>query len=360
MPVVIVAVVTAYVAVTWLDPPAPAAAPGPRRRPRPPLRRPRRRPTSSEAGWQLAAWPPGDGICRELGPPARTPRTGRRRARSRRAATARPSTDDGVGDGQAEARAAALLGRTVEPVEEPVPVAAAHPWSAVLDRHGHAIAPLTNAHPDDAARARVPARVVDQDPGEAVDPLRRSADPGRARAAGHHLDVEVLRRGQRAEPVGAGGGDGGEVQRLVDWARAVPSRTGRARAGPRRSCAACRSRPRCATARRGTPPGLRGALSARLVSALITLSGVRSSCEASAVNSSCRLRDCSTGSSARMPMVSAPPNMASSRIGAANVSPSRSSVVRWSFARQALAGDEPHAVHVGRDRIGMARAPAAR
>ncbi len=104
------------------------------------------------------------------------------------------------------------------------------------------------------------------------------------------------------------------------------------------------SQSRSSTIRRSLPPspsmrestarysaGSRGALSATLVSALITLSGVRSSCEASAVNSSCRLRDCSTGSSARMPIVSAPPNMASSRIGATSVSPSRSSAVRWSL-----------------------------
>jgi len=42
-------------------------------------------------------------------------------------------------------------------------------------------------------------------------------------------------------------------------------------------------------------------LSATSVSALITLSGVRSSCKASAVNSIWRRRDCSTGASARWP-----------------------------------------------------------
>ncbi len=73
-----------------------------------------------------------------------------------------------------------------------------------------------------------------------------------------------------------------------------------------------------------------GALSAMLVSALITLSGVRSSCEASAVNSSWRRRDCSTGASACTPTASAPANIASSSTGATRASPSRSTAVRWS------------------------------
>ena len=58
------------------------------------------------------------------------------------------------------------------------------------------------------------------------------------------------------------------------------------------------------------------------ISALITLSGVRSSCEASAVNSSWRRRECSTGDSARSPMISDPANMASSSTGATATSPS--------------------------------------
>jgi hypothetical protein len=64
--------------------------------------------------------------------------------------------------------------------------------------------------------------------------------------------------------------------------------------------------------------------SATDVSAAITLSGVRSSCEASAVNSSWRRRDCSTGDSARRPMISAPMKTASSSTGAASASPTLS------------------------------------
>ncbi len=68
-------------------------------------------------------------------------------------------------------------------------------------------------------------------------------------------------------------------------------------------------------------PASRGADRATSASARITLSGVRSSCEASAVNSSWRRRDCSTGASARRPTTSRPPNIASSRNGPAMISP---------------------------------------
>ena len=70
---------------------------------------------------------------------------------------------------------------------------------------------------------------------------------------------------------------------------------------------------------------LRGLLRATSASALITLSGVRSSCEASAVNSSWRRRDCSTGARARRPTTSEPPNMASRRNRPAMTSPYSSS-----------------------------------
>ena len=77
---------------------------------------------------------------------------------------------------------------------------------------------------------------------------------------------------------------------------------------------------RCRVARYSS--AARGALSAMPISALITDSGVRSSCEASAVNSSWRRRECSTGDSARSPMISDPANMASSSTGATATSPS--------------------------------------
>src|ERR1700735_5284786 len=66
-----------------------------------------------------------------------------------------------------------------------------------------------------------------------------------------------------------------------------------------------------------------------LVSALMTLSGVRSSCDAYAVNSSWRRRDCSTGDSALSPMIRDPANMAASSTGAASASPSSSTFSRW-------------------------------
>ena len=61
----------------------------------------------------------------------------------------------------------------------------------------------------------------------------------------------------------------------------------------------------------------RGLDRATSASARITLSGVRSSCEASAVNSSWRRRDCSTGASARRPTTSEPKNIASRTNGPA-------------------------------------------
>ena len=56
-------------------------------------------------------------------------------------------------------------------------------------------------------------------------------------------------------------------------------------------------------------------MSASEVWASITESGVRSSCEASAVNSSCRILASSMGAATRRPMVSAPRKTAMSRMG---------------------------------------------
>ena len=86
----------------------------------------------------------------------------------------------------------------------------------------------------------------------------------------------------------------------------------------------------------------RGADRATSASALITLSGVRSSCEASAVNSSWRRRDCSTGASARRPTTSRPRNIASSRNGPAMISTSSIRLwVCWSPARLWPATSQP-------------------
>ena len=68
------------------------------------------------------------------------------------------------------------------------------------------------------------------------------------------------------------------------------------------------------------PGGVARVLSATSASARITLSGVRSSCEASAVNSSWRRRDRSTGASARWPTARQPKNMASRTNGPARTS----------------------------------------
>ena len=72
------------------------------------------------------------------------------------------------------------------------------------------------------------------------------------------------------------------------------------------------------------PAASRGTDSATSVSAWITASGVRNSCEASAVNSSWRRRACSTGASARRPTTSEPRNMAATTNGPAMISASRS------------------------------------
>ena len=67
----------------------------------------------------------------------------------------------------------------------------------------------------------------------------------------------------------------------------------------------------------------RSCASARLVCASMTESGVRSSCEASAVNSSCRRRAASMGAATRRPMATAPKNTPASRNGAMSSEPRR-------------------------------------
>ena len=53
--------------------------------------------------------------------------------------------DDGVGDGEAEAGAATLLGRAVEPVEQLGPVLSGHARPAVLHGHCHSVAAVAHA-----------------------------------------------------------------------------------------------------------------------------------------------------------------------------------------------------------------------
>src|SRR5215472_882812 len=103
----------------------------------------------------------------------------------------------------------------MEPVEQLLPVLRCHAGAAVLDGHRDSVAALAHADADDAAPARVPAGVINEDSGQPVDPLWRRADPGRARTDGGYLDIKILRRSERAEPVGAGGGNGGQVDRLL-------------------------------------------------------------------------------------------------------------------------------------------------
>ena len=94
--------------------------------------------------------------------------------------------------------------------------------------------------------------------------------------------------------------------------------------------------------------GLRGALRATLVSALMTLSGVRSSWEASAENSSCRRRDCSTGRQCAQPDGECAAEHCKEEDGRRQrltFAQQRREVI---IARHALAGDEHNAVHLRR------------
>jgi len=108
-----------------------------------------------------------------------------------------------------------MLGRAVEPVEQPVSVLGCYPGPAVLDGHRDTVAALADADADDAAVAREPAGIVDQDADQPVYPLWRRADPGRTGAAGGHLDLKFLCSGERAEPVRTRGGDRAHVERLI-------------------------------------------------------------------------------------------------------------------------------------------------
>ena len=154
----------------------------------------------------------------------------------------------------------------------------------------------------DPAGSGVLAGVVHQDGDEAVDPLLVAPDPRRARGA---------RAGREGDRAGLGDGPeavrrGGYRLRHVDSARPVPGRgcgrrPGPTTAGRRRWRAAGGSRSRCARESTGTRPGIADRPSARSTSASITLSGVRSSWLASAVNSAWRRRICSIGADARRP-----------------------------------------------------------
>ena len=157
----------------------------------------------------------------------------------------------------------------------------------------------------------VAAGVVHQHAREPVDPFGWRADQRGRRGIG------VGHEGDRARP-GDRAGTGSRTCRR-SWPRraahrrvaAAGSRTGPATASPRRSGAAACPRPGSGSAPPGTRPRCAGWPARCPLSALITLSGVRSSCDASAVNSSCRRCDCSTGPSAFRPTVSEPRNMAS-------------------------------------------------
>src|SRR5580692_1990715 len=68
---------------------------------------------------------------------------------------------DRIGYGQAESGAAALLGRPVEAVEQPVPELWRHAGTAVFDGQAYPAAPCRHADRDSATVPGVAARVVD-------------------------------------------------------------------------------------------------------------------------------------------------------------------------------------------------------
>jgi hypothetical protein len=109
-----------------------------------------------------------------------------------------------------------VLGGPVEPVEQLRPFGFTDAGPAVLHGQADPAALGADLDPDRAVRARVPAGVVDQHPGQPVDPLRRRAD--------QHGAVRGLRADRGAdgtEPVGTGLGERGQVDRLAAGRRGL-------------------------------------------------------------------------------------------------------------------------------------------
>ena len=156
-----------------------------------------------------------------------------------------------------------------------------------------------------AAVRRVLAGVVEQDADEPVDELRRGGD--------EHLLGRARGRPARRCRVSATA-----ANRSAACAASTPRSTGSAGGGCRRRrrsgrATACpRAAGACASTRGPPVKALRYQAASRScaraseVCASITDSGVRSSCEASAVNSSWRRRAASMGAATRRPMTTAP------------------------------------------------------
>jgi hypothetical protein len=121
---------------------------------------------------------------------------------------------DGVGDGQSEARRPTRLGGPVEPVEEPVAIGGRDPRPAVLDRQADPAAVARHHDVDGAPEAGMATGVVDQDPGQTVDPFGRSGDARRAFTLAPDDDDHGPRHRHRPEAVGARGGHRTEVDGL--------------------------------------------------------------------------------------------------------------------------------------------------
>ena len=93
-----------------------------------------------------------------------------------------------------------LARAATEPVEQPGPVLLSNPRAGVLDSEHDTLAAPGDLYPDTTRPAGVLAGVVNQDSGEAVDPLCRRRDPGVARPQVIHLQLERLCARQGTEP----------------------------------------------------------------------------------------------------------------------------------------------------------------
>ena len=219
-----------------------------------------------------------------------------------------------------EARAAlASSVAAVEPVEDPGPSLVGDPGPGVVDGQRRRRAPSAATRDRDPCRPRgVLAGVVEQDAEEPVEPFRRRGDRrrrrrgtsrGRSSAGGSRRSPRTGRPPGRAMH--------GEVDRLAYSERRFdgvePGQPQQVLEHPPHPL-----RLVVDPAERRAVPGRRRARGRGRGSvwASMTASGVRSSCEASAVNSSWRRRDASIGAATRRPIATAPRKTIPSRSGA--------------------------------------------
>ena len=219
-----------------------------------------------------------------------------------------------------------LLGAPFEPVEEPLALARRNAWAAVLDREhdpGTRPAHLDRSQRRLARRTCRHCRRAQPRDGRSTPPARRSS-PARCRAAPARdrstSSSRALKRSTHASAIVAMStasepGGGGAASKRASQSRSSTMRLRRPLSRPIRS----------------STPGseLASAPRANESSASITLSGVRSSWDASAVNSSCRRRASSIGLAARSPMKSDARKMATRSTGAATSSEVTSTPSTW-------------------------------